>query len=88
MVPKSKIPGNSKTYRWENTHKMLEYKQVSGIKTGITVNAGPCLATAIKLDEFEFIIVLLSCKSTDIRWVETWKLAKWAKSRLKKIKQF
>lgn len=33
--------------RWENTNKMLK-EGWSGIKTGITPNAGPCLAASVK----------------------------------------
>ncbi len=39
--------GNTKDYAWENTHRMLGMKGVFGGKTGITVNAGPCLSTVI-----------------------------------------
>ena len=57
------------------------------IKTGITNAAGPCLATAVELDPAaSLIIVLLSCKDMDCRWLETHKLAKWATDRLLKIK--
>lgn len=46
VVLKSKS-GNQRTYRWENTQKLLGEPGVSGIKTGITQSAGPCLATSI-----------------------------------------
>lgn len=36
-----------RNYYWENTQKLLWQKGVFGIKTGITTNAGPCLATAL-----------------------------------------
>ena len=67
---------------------MLEQKCVTGIKTGITVNAVPCLCTAIELDEKKLVVCILCSKTMDSRWMETWKLAKWATSRLNKIKKF
>jgi hypothetical protein len=39
--------GVSRPYIWKNTNKLLE-KGFYGIKTGITDNAGPCLAAALK----------------------------------------
>jgi D-alanyl-D-alanine carboxypeptidase (penicillin-binding protein 5/6) len=81
------LNGNKRSYKWENTHKMLESRGVLGIKTGITNNAGPCLATAITTDdESHLIVVLLNCKNMDCRWQETYKLAKWASKRMKKIR--
>lgn len=32
---------------WENTNKMLKKKEWFGLKTGITDQAGPCLASAV-----------------------------------------
>lgn len=80
--------GNHRTYRWENTHRLIETTGVNGIKTGITNSAGPCLCTSITCDETNMIIVLLNSKNMDIRWCETLKLSKWANKRLKRIKQF
>ena len=40
------------------------------------------------MDDKELVVVLLNSKSMDARWIETWKLAKWATSRLNKIKKF
>jgi serine-type D-Ala-D-Ala carboxypeptidase (penicillin-binding protein 5/6) len=78
-VPRKKeINQNKRTYRWENTHKMIDQPGVTGIKTGITNSAGPCLATAINYEESELVVVLLNCKNMDCRWLETHKLAKWA----------
>ena len=62
-----------------------------GIKTGVTNSAGPCLCTSIVASDkhpIPLIVVLLCCSTMDIRWMETWKLAKWAASRLHKIKQY
>lgn len=81
---------NQRTYRWENTHRLLleDRPGVSGIKTGITNSAGPCLATAIEVESNRLIVVLLSCKSMDARWFETLKLAKWAGKRMARIRTF
>jgi D-alanyl-D-alanine carboxypeptidase len=88
-VPKKKdINGNKKTYRWENTHKMLDQDAVLGLKTGITNSAGPCLATAMNIDDSSLIVVLLNCKDMDCRWLETYKLAKWAAKRMRIIRNF
>jgi D-alanyl-D-alanine carboxypeptidase len=88
VARKKDINGNKRTYRWENTHRMIEQSGVTGIKTGITNSAGPCLATAIDHEESSLVVVLLNCKNMDCRWLETFKLAKWAAKRMKRIKQF
>lgn len=84
VVPKNKS-GNTRTYTWENTHKLVGSPGVTGIKTGITNSAGPCLCTAITLESKKMIIVLLNSKTMDSRWCETLKLSKWANKRLKRI---
>ena len=38
---------------------MLRRPNFIGVKTGVTVTAGPCLATCYKVDDKIFIIVLL-----------------------------
>lgn len=80
--------GASRVYCWKNTNKLLE-KGFYGIKTGITENAGPCLAAAykkeletgeiivinnLKIFKYDFIIVILNCASMDYRWEECQKL--------------
>ena len=83
ILKKPDVNNNKRTYRWENTNKLLDQPGVSGIKTGITNNAGPCLATAISPDDnCQLIIVLLACKNVESRWSETLKLAKWTRKRL------
>jgi len=51
---------------WENTNRMLG-EGWSGIKTGITPNAGPCLAASVlKIlngKTYEFLVVLLNSES-------------------------
>lgn len=60
-------------YQWQNTNKLLELGY-SGLKTGITPAAGPCLAASIVKNEFKFIIVVLNSRSMEQRWVEVQKL--------------
>ena len=53
----------------------------SGIKTGITPNAGPCLAAScqkvISGRQYEFLIILLSSESMEARWSEVRSLMEW-----------
>jgi len=68
---------------------LLDQTGVTGLKTGITNSAGPCLSTAITLENgIQTIIVLLNCKNPDCRWAETMKLAKWTRKRMGKIEKF
>ena len=52
-------------------------KGFDGAKTGVTVNAGPCLCASVSRD-IQIIIVLLNSKSMDDRWIEAKKLVDWA----------
>ncbi len=55
-----------------NTHKLLHgKKEYFGIKTGVTVTAGPCLASCVKLASRTFIIVVLNAKKLSQRFVDT-----------------
>lgn len=62
---------------WENTNRLL-YHGFHGIKTGITTEAGPCLASAYKTHDRNYVIVILGSKTTEDRWPETMKLLEWA----------
>ena len=44
---------------WENTNKLLRRPNFIGVKTGVTVTAGPCLATCYEVEDRIFIVVLL-----------------------------
>jgi len=63
---------------------MLWREDFNGLKTGVTSNAGPCLAGSYfhKLEdsekEIKLVIVILGCLNMDIRWQEMLKLAQWA----------
>lgn len=54
--------GESDVIEWTNTHKSIDDPRFIGGKTGITVAAGPCLATLKKIKgEHQVAIVLLNC---------------------------
>lgn len=71
----------TKRVEWKNTNKML-WKGWNGIKTGITPNAGPCLAATVDKTiggkEYEFLVILGACQSMDQRWDEVDELVNWA----------
>lgn len=69
---------------WKNTNKLLK-KGYCGLKTGITNNAGPCLASWFKNEEFSLILILLNCKTTEDRWKETILIMEWAIKSLREI---
>jgi D-alanyl-D-alanine carboxypeptidase len=54
----------------------------SGIKTGVTPNAGPCLAASLcrtlSGKRYEFLVVLLASESMEARWKEVRELVEWA----------
>ena len=80
----SKIPGH--IYKWQNTNLLLKREpNCTGIKTGITWAAGPCLAASMKQNGFHLCIVLLSCCSPESRWYEIPKLSNWGVKKLSKI---
>lgn len=56
-------------YHWKNTNKLLELGY-SGLKTGITPTAGPCLAACINSQEHKYIVVLLCSRTMENRWTE------------------
>ena len=70
----SELEGSRKVY-WENTNKLLS-RGFEGIKTGVTDNAGPCLATGIR-GHMYIIIILLNAKSMEARWEEAQAIANW-----------
>eukprot|EP01016_Furgasonia_blochmanni_P041974 TRINITY_DN5525_c0_g1_i4.p1 TRINITY_DN5525_c0_g1~~TRINITY_DN5525_c0_g1_i4.p1 ORF type:complete len:255 (+),score=20.56 TRINITY_DN5525_c0_g1_i4:855-1619(+) len=61
---------------WENTNKMLD-KGYKGVKTGITYEAGPCLASCLAKGGKQVFLVLLCSESVERRWYETEKLINW-----------
>ena len=55
-------------YRRENTNKLLRRPGFIGVKTGITVTAGPCLATCYVFRNRTFIVVLLRTNKVSRRF--------------------
>ena len=56
---------------WENTHKLLRRPNFLGGKTGVTITAGPCLASCYEAGSKIFIIVLLKTTKLSRRFKET-----------------
>lgn len=55
-----------------NTHKLLQKKkEYFGIKTGVTVTAGACLASYLAIAERRFVIVVFNCKKMSMRFSDT-----------------
>mmetsp|Transcript_22379 Transcript_22379/g.15944 ORF Transcript_22379/g.15944 Transcript_22379/m.15944 type:complete len:177 (-) Transcript_22379:274-804(-) len=58
------IDYNSKRrYKWINTNKLLHEPGYNGLKTGITLPAGPCLAASYENKGHHFVVVILNAKS-------------------------
>ena len=57
-------------YEWENTNKLLGGDGWIGTKTGITPNAGPCLAATKEIKGVFYTVILIKSKSMESRWDE------------------
>lgn len=71
-------------YKWENTNYLLK-EGYSGIKTGITPTAGPCLAASVNHSGYNVCVVILSSCSMDSRWYEAPKLVAWGVKKIIRI---
>ena len=71
---------------WENTNKLLRRPGFIGVKTGVTITAGPCLATCYQSGEKIFIVVLLRTTKLSRRFKETRWILGLALSKLNKMK--
>lgn len=60
--------GESRPVMWENTNKLLRRVGFLGIKTGITVTAGPCLASAYQFKDKTYVAVLLRANKVSRRF--------------------
>ena len=83
----SNFTKRNRTICWENTNKLLEKNHWNGLKTGITLAAGPCLSASYENKNFNgkisaFVIVILNSKSMDIRWSECERLVEWGQKNL------
>ena len=83
------VPGH--LYKWINTNSLLwdKSKQYRGVKTGITHSAGPslCVNFVSACRQYDFIIVILNCKTMEARFQEVQKLVDWAIQKIKRVKQ-
>jgi D-alanyl-D-alanine carboxypeptidase (penicillin-binding protein 5/6) len=73
-------------YDWENTNILLK-QGYTGIKTGITNTAGPCLAASTIMNGYHVVVVVLSCCSMDSRWYEVPKIINWGVKKIDRIRQ-
>lgn len=73
-------------YEWENTNILIK-QGYTGIKTGITGTAGPCLAASTMNNGYHVVVVLLSSCSMDSRWYEVPKLVSWGVKKIDRIRQ-
>ena len=89
------VPSRTKkgfVYQWKNTNFLLWHQDpmgtFTGIKTGVTPTAGPCLAVCFKsrCGLYDFVIVVLNCKTREARFIEIPKLCRWAMTRIAKVK--
>ncbi len=62
---------------WRNTNRML-LRGYSGVKTGVTSSAGPCLCSSVEREGRHIIVVLLYSKTMEDRWGEAEQLVDWA----------
>ena len=63
---------------WENTNKLIRRQGFVGAKTGVTVTAGPCLASCYEHKDKRFIVVLLKTTKLSRRFKETRMILGWA----------
>jgi D-alanyl-D-alanine carboxypeptidase len=71
---------------WKNTNSLLDEETCTGVKTGITPNAGPCLCASFRLEEGHVVGTILNCKTASRRWDEVKALMEWARSQLRGLK--
>ena len=73
-------------YKWTNTNFLLNKEaNCTGLKTGVTPVAGPCLAATMKKDGYHLCIIILNCVSMESRWVEVPKLVNWGIRKLQRV---
>jgi D-alanyl-D-alanine carboxypeptidase len=65
---------DTQNIEWTNTHLLIDWEHFVGGKTGVTVSAGPCLATALCVPGTRdtISIVLLKCSLPLIKVIQ-WK---------------
>ncbi len=63
--------GTKREIVWENTNKLLRRKHFIGGKTGVTVTAGPCLASVYEIGDVKLVTILLRTSKLSRRFTET-----------------
>ena len=73
-------PKKKTEFMWENTNKLLNTGDGGfiGCKTGITNPAGPCFCGYYENNGHKLIVVVLSSKTMEQRWIEVPKMVEWA----------
>ncbi|OMJ93331.1 hypothetical protein SteCoe_3683 [Stentor coeruleus] len=75
--------GNStRKLTWVNTNLLLGKPGVTGLKTGQTPTAGPCLCVTFTVSGYKLAVTLLKCRTAEKRWAEATKLVEWAVTQL------
>ena len=70
--PKRNRDNSVSLYRWNNSNKLLSSMTgIIGCKTGVTKDAGPCLATYYERPGIKLAIILCNSFTMDSRWSET-----------------
>lgn len=74
--------GLSRELVWNSTNLLLGQETVTGLKTGTTPTAGPCLTASFELGGYSLVVTVLKCRSAEKRWGEALRLVQWAVGRL------
>ena len=74
--------GHRREVVWENTNKLLRRQGFVGLKTGITVTAGPCLISAYQFKGKTYILTVLRSNKVSRRFTDSRKILHWVLSKL------
>ena len=74
--------GQARKMMWMNTNLLLGKPGVSGLKTGSTNTAGPCLCATFNLNGHQLAVTLFKSRTPEKRWQEALRLAHWAANQL------
>jgi len=80
------IKKNNEEIEITNTNTLLDYDYIKGIKTGLTNNAGFCIALYSEKENLKLITVILNDSSLEKRDEDALKLLAWAYNNLKYTK--
>lgn len=72
---------------WCNTNALLGQNGVTGLKTGHTQTAGPCLCVTFSTNGYNLVVTLFKCRTPEKRWAEANRLMSWASNQLEIICQ-